>query len=229
MNRIFIGYDEKESVSFHTLSNSLLRHARSPISITPITENSLSEIFNRPRDSRQSNSFSFSRFLVPHLCNYQGHALYMDCDMLVTTDVGELFDELKGKDKAVHLVKHDYESKVSKKYLDNINHNYPRKNWSSFVFWNCGAVANKAVTPDLVSSAKASFLHRFHWLNDSDIGELGIEWNFLVGEYDKKKDIPKNIHWTLGGPYFSEYADADYADLWNQEFNLMNHCEQLKV
>ena len=227
MYKIFIGYDQKEAVSFHALSHSLLRHAEVPISITPITQNSLTRIYSRPSDPRQSNSFSFTRFLVPYLCNYEGCALYMDCDMLVTENIGGLFDELKAKDEAVHVVKHEYKSKMSTKYLGNKNYHYPRKNWSSFVFWNCGATANSAITPDLVSSAEPAFLHRFQWLKDEDIGELGTEWNFLVGEYDKKDVVPKNIHWTLGGPYFNEFSNADYAEMWNEEYRLMINCEQL--
>lgn len=228
MQKIFIGYDDKEAVSFHTLSHSIMRHASKPVAIIPLNLANLGSVYKRPHDPRQSNSFSFSRFLVPYLCNYQGSAIFMDCDMLVTSDICDLFDHLSCSEKPVHVVKHDYKSKVDVKYLGNKQYHYPKKNWSSFVFWNCEAEQNKCVTPKLVNESEPAYLHRFQWLDDSEIGEIEIKWNFLVGEYERMEATPNNIHWTLGGPYFNDYRDADYADLWHKEFELMTHCEQIE-
>ena len=49
--------------------------------------------------------------------------------------------------------------------------------------------------------------------NDDAIGNIPLEWNWLVGEYPYNKDA-KNVHWTLGGPYFADYNNSDYADEW---------------
>ena len=49
--------------------------------------------------------------------------------------------------------------------------------------------------------------------NDDAIGNIPLEWNWLVSEYDYNKNA-KNVHWTLGGPYFKDYADSDYANEW---------------
>lgn len=65
-------------------------------------------------------------------------------------------------------------------------------------------------------------LHRFTWLHDSQIGELPVEWNFLVGEYELPEKVPANIHWTLGGPWFEEYRNAPYAGLWFEELEMVN-------
>ena len=227
MLKIFIGYDPRESVAYHTLSNSILRNASVPVSITPLYLPNLRAIFNRPSDEQQSNSFSYSRFLIPYLCNYQGHALYLDCDMLMRGDVANVFEEYAETDMAVSVVKHRYKSKVSVKYLGNVQHNYPRKNWSSFVLWNCSHTSNKVVNPRFVETADPATLHRFLWLNDNEIGEISVKWNWLVGEYDEPPSDIMNVHWTIGGPYFNEYANADFADEWFEENRLMTLCDQL--
>jgi lipopolysaccharide biosynthesis glycosyltransferase len=226
--KIFIGYDPRESLAYHTLCNSILRQASTPVSITPLYLPNLSGIFNRPTDDRQSNSFSYSRFLIPHLCNYEGYALYLDCDMLMRGDVTEVFDKYCNDNMAVSVVKHDYTSSVSIKYLGNKQFNYPRKNWSSFVLWNCSHASNKQVNPHFVETAEPATLHRFLWLADSEIGEINKKWNWLVGEYENPPKDILNVHWTLGGPYFSEYQDTDFAAEWFEEQSLMINCDQLK-
>jgi len=228
MNQIYIGFDPKESIAFHTLSHSILRHSSKPIAVIPINLANLSDCYHRGSDDRQSNEFSFSRFLVPYLSGYMGHAIYMDCDMLVTTDMSKLFDQLAETNKAVHVVKHDYKSSTKVKYLGQEQFNYPRKNWSSFVYWNCEHPRNSILTTDKIRDASAAYLHRFKWLDNEQIGELDPTWNFLVGEYEQSLELPKVLHWTLGGPYFNDFSSADYADLWNREKELALNCVQWK-
>jgi hypothetical protein len=128
--------------------------------------------------------------------------------------------------KAVYVVKHTYEPRNDVKYLNTVQYRYPRKNWSSVVLWNCEHIKNKTVTPDFVNTAEALELHRFSWLEDGDIGELDIRWNWLVGEYESPPYDVKNVHWTVGGPYFNEYANVDFADEWFNERNNINYCLQ---
>ena len=55
------------------------------------------------------------------------------------------------------------------------------------------------------------------WLDDDLIGELSCEWNWLAGWYEEPEDgKPKAIHYTEGGPWFDDYRDCEYADIWNQ-------------
>ena len=112
--------------------------------------------------------------------------------------------------------------------MGNKQYNYPRKNWSSFVYWNCEHEKNLKLDLNVVNNEPPEYLHRFKWLNDDEIGDLGKSWNFLVGEYDKPKITPNVIHWTLGGPYFNDFKETDYASLWNAEKNLAFHCDQWK-
>ena len=225
--RVFVGYDAVESVAWHTMVHSILSRSTSPISIVPINLANLRGIYRRPRDPKQSNEFSFSRFLVPYFCGYQGYAAFFDCDMMLRTDITQLFDEADlDPVKAVHVVKHDYEPKDDIKYLNTVQYKYPRKNWSSVVVWNCGHPANRKVTPDFVNTASAMDLHRFTWLKDDEIGSLDVRWNWLVGEYaDPPKNV-HNVHWTVGGPYFDEFRDADFAQEWFEERDRMGFCLQ---
>ena len=222
MLKIFIGYDGVESVAYHTLVQSIMEYTTEPVSITPVKKSML-PMYVRSRNSKQSNEFSFTRFLVPYLCNYEGHALFMDCDMMFTTDVAELW-KLIDTTKSVQVVKHDYTPKTQVKYLGAIQYPYPRKNWSSVMLFNCARC--KKLTPQYINTAHPMDLHRLFWTNEELIGELSPEWNHLVGEYEPNPDA-KIIHWTLGGPWFNETKDAEYADEWFAMRDKMINCEQL--
>lgn len=226
--RIFIGFDERETVAWHVLVNSIMENSTRPLTFSPLNLSNLSCIDISKDDKRASNAFSYSRFLVPYLSGYKGKSIFMDCDMLMTADISKLFDQINDTSKAVHVVKHDYTSKVTKKYLGNNQENYPRKNWSSFVVWNCSHAKNKILTPEYIKSSSPAHLHRFLWLNDDEIGELEKEWNWLVTEYEVSINtpLPKNIHWTLGGPYFKEYANTDFSDLWREQLSKTVRVDQ---
>ena len=224
--KIFIGYDPKEAVAFHVLCHSLLERSSKPISIVPINLRNLKKLYSRKHDQRQSNEFSFSRFLVPYLCNYEGFGVYMDCDMLALGYISTVLDDID-ENHAVSVVKHDYESKVKIKYLGNKQYSYPRKNWSSFIVWNCTHPSNNVVNPEFIGNSDAATIHRFLCLKDKEIGELSVKWNWLVGEYDNPTEDIKVLHWTLGGPYFDEYSNTEFSDKWRKEFESMTFCKQL--
>jgi lipopolysaccharide biosynthesis glycosyltransferase len=223
MIRIFIGFDQVESVAYHTLCHSILSQSSEPVSITPINLANFRGFFTRQRDPKQSNEFSFSRFLTPYLCNYEGNAIFMDCDMMLRTDIKELWDLADDK-YAVQVVKHDYTPTGASKYLGTVQYQYPKKNWSSVMLFNNSRC--KTLTPEYVNTASGLELHQFKWLESEDlIGELSTDWNHLVGEYKPNPDA-KNVHWTIGGPYFVEYADVEFADEWRAMNANMTHCTQ---
>ncbi len=230
--KLFIGFDQVESVAFYTLVHSIQSRASIPVSIIPVNTANFRHFYQRDRDPKQSNDFSFSRFLVPYLCNYRGYAVFMDCDMLFRCDAVDLLkqiESMKNNNEAVRVVKHDYKPNDQIKYLGTVQYEYPRKNWSSFVVWNCSHESNLILTPTYVKTASGLDLHRFNWLLDSEIGELPVVWNWLVGEYvldPAIKDEIKNVHFTVGGPYFSEYAHVDFADEWFEERAMMTYCQQ---
>jgi lipopolysaccharide biosynthesis glycosyltransferase len=213
MIRIFIGYDPREAVAYHVCANSIIRHASQPVALTPLALTNLAGYSEKHVDG--SNQFIYSRFLVPHLTDYQGWAVFMDGDMLLRADIAELW-ALRDESKAVLCVHHDYKTKAVDKYLGAKNADYPRKNWSSVVLWNCGHPANRSVTPAFIESATGAQLHRFTWLADELIGELPRVWNWLPDEFGANAEA-KLLHWTLGTPCFHEYANAPMAEEWHRE------------
>ena len=215
MIQIFIGYDSKEKVAFNVLAYSILRNSTKPVSITPVYLPNIKDDFVRERNKLSSTEFSFSRFMVPHLMNYKGWALFMDCDMLMTEDISKLW-RLRDDKYAVQLCKHDYTPEEDKKFLDQIQTKYEKKNWSSFMLMNCKKCHE--LSPDYVNSATGLQLHQFKWLESEElIGELPLEWNWLVDEpgYNTKSKV-SNVHFTKGGPWFKEYENCSYSELWKQ-------------
>lgn len=208
--RIFIGFDSAEPIAYHVCCQSILEKASRPVSFTPVGLINVPDEYTRPRGERDSTEFAISRFLVPWMCDFQGQALFMDCDMLFRGDVAELFDSVS-TDKSVFVVKHDYIPKSDRKFLGQKQTRYIKKNWSSVMLFNNAQC--KALSLDYVQNAQGLELHQFKWLNDSEIGELEPTWNHLVGEYPES-NIAKNLHFTLGGPYFSDYQDTDHAADW---------------
>ena len=223
MMNIYIGYDPRESVAFHTLAHSILRRASAPISIAPLVQSQLGHVYRRTRGSTESTEFSLTRFLVPELSAFTGWSLFMDCDMLCRVDIAALMKETERQaDKAVLVCKHDYIPKTPRKFLDQVQTRYSRKNWSSVMIFNNARC--RALSADYVNSASGLDLHRFAWIDDNAIGQLPLEWNWLVGEY-AYNPAAKIVHFTIGGPYFAAYRDCDYAGEWFAEFDSMRQCE----
>ena len=216
MINLFVGFDPREAVAYHVFCSSIIQNTSLPVQITPLVLSQLQE-FNEMHDDR-SNDFVYSRFLTPYLTNFKGWAIFADGDMICQGDLKELID-MADPLKAVMVVKHDYQTKATQKYLGNINENYPRKNWSSVILWNCDHPKHKILTPDFVSKQTGKFLHRFSWLDDQDIGELPLEWNWLASEYKVNREA-KLIHYTLGTPCFKDYKNSDMADIWYHYYDL---------
>ena len=219
---VFIGYDPREAVAYHTCANSIIRHASQPVAIIPLALNLFDDYKETHTDG--SNHFIYSRFLVPHLMEYTGHAIFIDGDMIVRSDIVELWKQ-RDFTKDVQVVKHDYRTRMTEKYLGAKNEDYPRKNWSSVILWNCNSFPNRRLTPDFVQQSTGSFLHRFTWLDDERIGELPREWNWLPDEYGPNPDA-KLLHYTLGTPCFHEFATTPMADEWHREHLLADYCLQ---
>ena len=225
MIRVFIGYDDREAVAFSVLSHSIHRRASAPVAITPVALTQLEGVYRRPRDPLQSTDFSFSRFLVPYLCDHRGWAIFMDCDMLVLEDIAELWRH-RDERYAVQVVKHHHVPKEDTKFLGAKQTKYEKKNWSSVMLVNCERCTR--LTPEFVNSASGLELHQFKWLGDDGlIGEIPSRWNHLVG-YDAPRRDAALVHYTIGGPYFEEYRECEYAAEWFEEQGRMLRAEQRK-
>jgi lipopolysaccharide biosynthesis glycosyltransferase len=219
---IFIGYDPREAIAFHTCVNSIVRHASRPVSIMPLALNNFGDYTETHTDG--SNQFIYSRFLVPHLMDYQGQAIFMDGDMIVRGDIAELWD-MRDLNKDVQVVKHDYKTRMPVKYLGSKNEDYPRKNWSSVMIFNCQNYPTRKLTPEYIQKSTGAHLHRFQWTSDDRVGALPPEWNWLPDEYGANPDA-KLLHYTLGTPCFHEFATTPMADEWHRERMFAEYCLQ---
>lgn len=201
--KVFIGFDPREAVAYHACCQSILENTSANVSFHPVR--------GGMRDG--SNSFTYARFLVPWLSGFSGSAIFLDGDMIVRGDIADLYAMRRG-DVGVQVVQHDYKTKYPVKYLGNKNDDYPKKNQSSVILWNCSFFPNRKLTPEFVASKPGSFLHRFLWLADAHVEPLPVEWNRLVLEQDVTPE-DKLLHYTIGIPAFAEYADCDGAEEWH--------------
>jgi len=218
MIRVFIGYDSREAVAYSVLAHRIQARASALVSITPLKLSDLKTVLTCERHPLQSTDFSFSRFLTPYLCDHTGWSVFMDCDMLMLRDIAELW-RLRDDRYAVMVVRHDHVPEESTKFLGEPQTSYEKKNWSSVILFN-NALCH-ALTPEYVNQASGLDLHQFAWLeNDDLIGALPHEWNHLVG-YDPPRPDAALVHFTLGGPYFPEHADCEFADEWRVEQEAM--------
>lgn len=209
---IAVGFDQKEAVAYHTFCQSVLEKATQPVAFLPLCLNSLPGYREIHQDG--SNSFVYSRFLTPWVFGFNGSVIFADGDMVCLSDITKLWS-LRDPSKAVQVVQHNYKTKFQQKYLGAKNLDYPRKNWSSLIIWNCEHPKNKLLTPDFVMSQSGAFLHRFSWLSDDDIGALPLNWNWLVAEYEDNYDA-NLLHFTLGTPCFLEYQKSNMSSTWHQ-------------
>jgi lipopolysaccharide biosynthesis glycosyltransferase len=216
MIRIFIGYDPRESMAYHVLSHSILYRASSQVSIIPLALNTLVNIFDRPRDPMQSTDFSFTRFLVPYLSQYEGWSLYLDCDMIMVDDMVKLWD-LRDEKYSVQVVKNNHLPNMTTKFLNEKQTTYAKKNWSSLMLFNNEKC--KSLDLEYIHTASGLDLHQFKWLDsDEEIGALPDRWNYLADcGYEKTIDNISLMHYTNGGPYFKGYENCEYADIWFNE------------
>ena len=218
----FIGYDSKEDIAYRVCKNSLLSKSSLNINVLALKLQELvaKNFYKRDIDPLASTEFTYTRFLVPALMKYKGWAIFCDCDFLFLEDIANIFEKLSS-DKAIYCVQHDYTPKERHKMDGKKQTIYPRKNWSSFIVFNCSHPSNKKLTIDLVNQESGSYLHQFKWLKDSEIGFLDERWNWLEGwtsNHNKKK--PYAVHFTRGGPWFKEWHDVEYAKEWLEERDL---------
>ena len=169
----FIGYDSKEDIAYRVCKLSLLSRSSIEIKVLSLKLHELiaKKYYQRNVDPLASTEFTYSRFLVPALMNFKGWAVFCDCDFIFLNDVALLFKNLSS-DKAVYCVKHDYTPKEKHKMDGQQQTIYPRKNWSSFIIFNCSHPSNKKLDIETVNSESGSYLHQFKWLKDDEIGSL---------------------------------------------------------
>jgi lipopolysaccharide biosynthesis glycosyltransferase len=222
--KVFVGYDTREDIAYQVCKHSI-QSRNSNVIVEPLNQKKLryGGWYTRSVDRLASTEFTFTRFLVPELCNFTGWALFCDCDIIFLEDVANLFAMADDK-YAVMCAKHNYTPTQSIKMDGKSQTVYPRKNWSSVMLFNCGHPSNKRLDMDTVNSPElnGAYFHRFQWLKDEEIGEFSHEWNWLTDWYHEPVDgKPKALHYTEGGPWFENYRNCNYHNEWKIELQSM--------
>lgn len=187
---IFIGHDPRQPVAAAVCAQSISRHSSLPVSITYLHLNQL------PVQRRGLTEFTYSRFLVPSICRYEGLSLFVDSDVLCLGDVSELLAyPVSYPDVSVFVVQ-----------------NPLKFEWASLMLFNNARC--KTLTLDYVKDP-ANSLFDLKWAEK--IGELPRPWNHLVG-YDTVTPGVKLIHYTKGIPVWPETRNCDYAKEWHDEY-----------
>lgn len=230
---IYIGWDPREADAFAVARQTARYHLNTPVPIRGLVLSDLQEagLYTRPleyrasaadrpvmwdviSDAPMSTQHANARFLVPYLAK-EGWALFMDGDMMVRANLNQVFEGLD-RSKAVYCVQHRHEPEPGVKMDGQYQTRYARKNWTSFIIFNCDHPSNRKLTVEAVNTLPGRDLHRLCWLDDSEIGALDPCWNFLVGHTDPSIE-PKVVHWTDGVPSMAGYENAPYADEWRAE------------
>lgn len=238
---IYIGFDPRESRAFDVARWSAYRRASSPLSIVPLVLKDLERagIMNRPIEFRDgklwcpiseapmATEFAISRFAVPFL-QQKGWAMFCDSDVLFLKDPTELLD-LLDPSYAIMVVKHQQRESESVKMDGQVQTFYRRKNWSSVVLWNLDHPANQRLTADMLNNSPGRDLHAFKWLEDHEIGELPLQWNYLINA-SAAELAPSQValaHYTLGGPWFKDWTgNSDWDQLWKREDSILSSFEK---
>lgn len=207
---VFIGYDSAEIVAFHTCCQSIIENSSVPVTFTPIGIKNCPVNFRRARGEKDSTEFAITRFLTPYMSSFMGYSLFLDSDTIVLGDIKKLFESID-PNKVVSVVKHNYSPRSQKKFLNHKQYKYSRKNWSSVIVFNNEKC--KKLNLDFVESCHGLDLHQFKWCDDKEIGEIDINWNFLVGEY-KNNNAQKILHYTIGTPCFEDYKNSEFSEIW---------------
>jgi len=216
-HQIFIGYDSREHEAYEVCEKSIKDFFIEPrkLETRRIIE------YKRDTGEPQSTDFTFSRFWLPFICNYQGLSLFVDCDFLFLKSPLEIIEEVGDKltQKAVFVVKHPRYIPNSVKKMDDIEQNtYDRKNWSSLILFNNEHPKNRKLEPEYLNTHTPGLdFHQFKWLNDDDIGNLSLKWNVLDNYYYMLEEDIGAVHYTDGGPWFSDYENTMYSQLWKDK------------
>lgn len=211
MVKVYIGYDEREAIAAEICRFSIEQNSNY-IQTSFLKSQDIPE-YKRPREATQSTDFTYTRFMIPFMEDFKGLSVFCDGDFLFLHDINNLLQSID-MDKAVSVVKHPAYVPNTKIKMDGIaQHIMLRKNWASLIVFNNEHESCKNLTPDFVNTINPGrLLHTLAWVDDKDIGSISLDWNTLDGYYEL--DHPKGIHYTDGGPWFPNYKNTFYSEIW---------------
>lgn len=231
---IWVGFDQREAPAFAVAVHSARMHRTLPITIRgvvlgdlqragkyrreirrEVTPDGKTRMIDVPSDHPMATQHACSRFFVPMLAR-EGWALFTDGDVLWRNDPALLFEQFDPR-FAAYCVKHVHTPLAETKMDGQVQSQYSRKNWTSVIAFNCDHPANQVLKTDLeyLNTRPGRYLHALEWLRDNEIGELGSEWNWLVG-WSSEEIEPSVVHFTEGTPDMPGYENVPYADEWHR-------------
>jgi len=187
---VFVGFDERQPVAYNVLQHSLRRYSRGRVQVEALMLDKL------PIERRGLTQFTYSRFLVPYLCNYEGAAIFMDADVVVQGDIAELLAQADGV-SAVQVMKEQHKFE-----------------WASVMLFNCANC--KILTPEYIDDPK----HKLLELDWGKVGEFTPEWNHCVNRMPPTE--AKLYHFTEGVPIWDEVRGSPLDQIWLDEYADMN-------
>lgn len=215
MLKIFIGYDSEKEDCYNVCRYSLLKRT-SDVEIQKIGNSLLSkDIWYRKKNKLETTEFSICRFLTPFLSEYKGISIFMDDDFLWRCDIKDILKYFD-PNKAVMVCQHDYTPKYNRKWSNNKQTVYEKKNWSSLMMFNNEHTDCRKLNITNVNEQSGLWLHQFKWTEH--VGSIPLSYNFLVGEYDKEQDIDA-YHFTNGCPIFDDCKTQDFANEWLNDYS----------
>lgn len=185
---IYIGFDPRQPLAYNVMAHSVASRLTRPAAIVrlqldqlPITRMGLTE-------------FTYSRFLAPFLCDYDGYSLFLDADMIALTDVGEILKDVDPT-AAVSVVMHEAI--------------FERPSLMVFNNKRC-----TMLTPAFLDDPSTNPFNLPGWA--SKVGALPKDWNHVVG-YNPQNNAAKVVHYTAGIPCWPETDNCEWAEAWHLE------------
>ena len=184
----------------------------------------ISKIPEYTRDyANQSTEFTYSRFLIPYLENYEGFSIFLDDDILFTESILPMFNFLD-MDDAVACIKYDFDKYAETKFTGEKNVSYPKKLWSSLMIFNNGHEDCKKLTPEIVNTESGKYLHQFEWTDK--ISEIPDWYVFTEGHDTEETNWrPSAYHYTRGGPWIEGMDTSEIKQLNIYERLLNKHIK----
>jgi hypothetical protein len=228
MITLYIGYDSNnygQELAFEVCKRSVLRFNKY-INIIKLNKKDLQDkrIYLRTNDSDASTEFTYTRFLVPFLNNYEGYAIFCDSDFIWRCNLDNI-KQYFNKSKAVACVQHEYIKCNNNLKMDGLKQEwYPRKNWSSLMVFNCGHPDCKNLSITSIANQTPQWLHRMEWTTDDNVDSIPKTYNYLLGYYNDEEE-PNAVHLTDGGPWHNDwynnkiFKDDKYEIEWIRYLN----------
>jgi len=199
---LYIGYDSRHGEATKACERSIEKWTH-PFTIKYLD---ISKIPEYTREyANQSTEFTYSRFLIPYLQNYEGISVFVDDDFIFLEDPSPLLMSVN-HDEAVACVKHDFSDKGYRQKLGNEKDVwYPKKLWSSLMVFNNAHEDCKKLTPEVINTESGQYLHQFQWTNANKIGAIPDRWNWCEGYSEESEFYNAGaVHYTRGGPWIKD-------------------------